>query len=58
MADKKPLKVRVDLTVLIDVDDYRAAYGPDDLATIRDDVKRAVRDHVFSGGCSTRASWT
>lgn len=46
---KKLLKVRVALTVTVDVDDYRANYGTDDLDTIRYDVRAAVIDAVNSG---------
>ncbi len=47
---KKVLKVRVSLTITIDVDDYRLNYGTDDLATIRRDVQYAVADAANSGG--------
>ena len=50
MSERKTIKVRVDLTVEIDLDDYRLNYGTDDVATIRDDVRRAVADAVNSGG--------
>ena len=43
------LRVRVTMTVFVDVDDYRMNYGSDDLATIRSDVKAAVRDAVATG---------
>jgi hypothetical protein len=43
-------KVRVSLVVTIDLDDYRLAYGDDDVATIRSDVRAAVADAVASGG--------
>ena len=51
MAPKTPrlLKVHVDLTVTIDVDDYCLNYGIDDPATIRSDVRDAVADACRQG---------
>jgi hypothetical protein len=49
-AKPSTIKVRVAFTVTIDVDAYRAAYGSDDVATIRYDVKAAIRDAVATGG--------
>ncbi len=44
------MKVKVDLTVVVDVDDWLLNYGTDDLAAIRSDVKSAVVDSANSGG--------
>lgn len=49
-ARAKTLKVRVALTVTINVDDYRLNYGNVGLASIRDDVRDAVADAVANGG--------
>jgi hypothetical protein len=46
---RRMLKVRVNLTITIDVDDYSLNYGIDDFATIRDDVRWAISDAVNSG---------
>lgn len=43
------LKVLVQLTVEVDVEDYRLNYGADDIATIRNDVKSAIASAVTDG---------
>jgi hypothetical protein len=45
----RTVKVRVVLTVEVDVDDYALNYGTEDVATIRSDVRYAVVDAVNSG---------
>lgn len=50
MAGENLIKVRVDMTLTIDLDDYRLNYGNDDLATIRRDVRAACVDAANSGG--------
>lgn len=46
----KTIKVKVVLSIEVDLDSYRENYGNDSIETIRDDVKRAVLDAVHSGG--------
>lgn len=48
--NKRTIKVRVDLTIEIDLDEYRESYGDEDIATIRNDVRWAVASNVSSGG--------
>lgn len=48
--DRPTLKVRVDLTVEIDLDEYRLSYGDDSAAVIREDVREAIASQVSSGG--------
>ena len=45
----KTIKVRVDVTVEVDVDAYRAAYGAESIPKIREDVRAAVADAINSG---------
>lgn len=47
---KVPLTVRIDITVLVDVDDYRLNYGVEPVNQIREDVKGAVISAITSGG--------
>lgn len=49
MAERKLLRVKVEIVVMVDVDDYRLNYGVEDAATIRDDVKDAVVDALNTG---------
>jgi hypothetical protein len=45
----RTIKVHVEFTVTVDVDDYRLNYGNDDLPTIRRDVRAAVKDAINAG---------
>jgi hypothetical protein len=49
-AAPRTLRVRVTLTVTVDRDAWSLAYGTDDAATIRDDVRGIIRDAVEGGG--------
>lgn len=44
------MKVRVTLSIEVDVDEYRENYGIESREQIRDDVKWAVLTAVSSGG--------
>jgi len=44
------IKVSVIIQITINVPEYQAAYGRDDIATIKHDVKYAVLNAVTSGG--------
>jgi len=45
----KRITVRVELAVIVDLDDYCENYGVDDVATIRNDVKYAVFSAITDG---------
>lgn len=47
---KNTMKVRVTLSIEVDVDEYRENYGIESREQIRDDVKWAVLTAVSSGG--------
>lgn len=48
--EKKPLRVRVEVTVLVDREAYALNYGRESVAEIREQVKGAVVDAIHSGG--------
>jgi hypothetical protein len=49
-ARPKTLKVRVEMTIEIDLDEYRISYGNETIDTIRSDVRHAVADSARTGG--------
>lgn len=46
----RTIKVKVTMSVEIDVDSYRLNYGAESVAEIRSDVARAILSAVQSGG--------